>query len=1069
MKSSSSTVFHFVAPCHAKDAEVLAGKEFETVQRFIKSPDILYRHEQVQYKDIWEKTAHPEKPDVLHLVAHGTDGRLMTANTYLSELSVDAHLFAKDAKEHLGNRLQHIYLGVCDSAALGQALAREGFTVLCFEGKVNPEQGICFAENFYKFFAQAKNDFYAAYCKAKNTWKANGYHQAGVMPRFYCAESGGAYAWNKDQYQNLLRKLWQAKQPGLLSELFDELQLDTAELEPFDLPSLFRYLKDKKALFLLRDRAEAYFLEYPHAYTEAFKDFEEGLLKPCPVSPPPAQFQECAVIEASQLEYKRSLLKVMEPKKLTKKGIEQLAEKLILPLNLDINRIKSHLLGTVPSLKVGVVPDSIDAPAMLPQQFISWMLRQPNRYFILQGAAASGKTTFLADAVKAHFMHHTDKKVFIARFSSLDWLNAQLKEWKKDAVGNILILDALNEAFDDPDTILQLLAESNRPVRVFSKVILGFRDTFLKANQPLKKAIDTEDWTVLRMAPLEMADVQHYLRKCFPVSEQDKYAVALKQVKIPNATPPELREGVTPFVLYHVAFLTKEGRTGNSTALWDVMNQLANKMMPEGNTRHFFKKKVLEAYQQGGVLDRLIFTESDMEDIGQPSHLPFLSKKQDKNRTEYYTFAHSNFKDYILAQLLFEGRICEIDFDKERYPDAYQLYQDYCWRKIHPQGHSYEFDPVVASALPCFAFQVMHDKHEGELPLKYPSISQYFRAVFEDWDAEILAKLKQLAEQQATGQEVAKDLEALCRLERDISIKQSASSKQYLVWRPNPYGDEAPPDLKLEQVVDTDTYDFRHPLYRDVLAFLHRWEQGREAALAFIDQSPFGWLFRHERIWLEYGEYSDAFSLVYPVKDEDSSYSILFKAAGKDLLTDFDNDIFQALQTPAMLERYYPETTRLHIQVHTSALPAQILNVVPFPEQIEELSIGGDAALEGEWNLGAFKNLEVLDLSPMLDIGRLSISKCPPLLETIIHPGADLLPVAEPAAGAVERITQYLKDHWTAQAPDTPLPPEVVQVEGGAFEMGAGWFEALQAREREVYGKEIPDFFKPMYPPPVQG
>jgi hypothetical protein len=473
--------------------------------------------------------------------------------------------------------------------------------------------------------------------------------------------------------------------------------------------------------------------------------------------------------------------------------------------------------------------------------------------------------------VKEHFRHDNDQEVFIARFSSVEKLKAELETREKGAIGNILILDALDELYDGSQTIFNLLTQKDHPVRAFSKVLLGFRDTFLKANENLEDAIDREDWTLLHMAPLQFTDVEHYLRECFPINKmQEEYGDTRRFIKDGDTLPPKLREGVTPFLLYHIQFLLEEPPQDGSLTYWDVMNRLVDKIMEKGSPLdrrknsgykqkilEVFKDKVLQAYQQGEKGERIVFSQADLENLQIDERLmrnfSFLSKVED-GKSAYYTFSHSNFSDYFLALLLFEGRIRELDFDKTRYPDAYRLYQDFCWKGIEPRGtYRYDWEPLVASALPCFAFQVMVRKHGGQLPVQHPSISKYFRDAFKGWTSE--------------NWEVAKAL-AVCRVDGvGINSELKAIEQQ----RPSAA-------RELSKVLDFKTNTFLHPLYRDVFAFLYYQEQGREAALSFLDKSPFGWLFRHERNWLEFGEQAEAYSLVYPVKDNGSAYSILLKA-----------------------------------------------------------------------------------------------------------------------------------------------------------------------------------------------
>ncbi|MBK8880457.1 MAG: formylglycine-generating enzyme family protein [Haliscomenobacter sp.] len=547
------------------------------------------------------------------------------------------------------------------------------------------------------------------------------------------------------------------------------------------------------------------------------------------------------------------------------------------------------------------------------------------------------------------------------------------------------------------------------------------------------------------------------MRECFPVEKQEAYGAALRYVNAGDTHTPRLHEGVTPFLLHHIQFLLEEPHKDDTLTYWEVMNRLANKIMEKSSLLDgrnnpalqqklldFFMIKVLQAYQQGATGERMIFAQHDLENLPINERLlrnfSFLAKVED-GIMPYYTFSHSHFRDYFLARLLFEGRIREVDFDKGRYPDAYRLYQDCCWKRIGPKGaYRYDWDPVAASALPCFAFQVMMRKHGGELPLKRPSMSSYFRVVFKHWQPQTWQAAKDLAARQAEGHTIGAELEAI----RQRHLLEHTARE-------------------LDPVVDFTAKAFRHPIYRDVFAFLHYQEQGREAALAFLDQSPFGWLFRRERHWLEYGEQTDAYSLVYPVKDNDSAYGILQTALEIESFTDFDREVYAALQTPALLERYYAEATRLHLQIHAATLPALLLNDIPFPEQFAELSLGGGATLTGDWDLSAFENLEVLDLSGV-DVAQLRIAKCPPLLQTIIHPQADQIPIPEDCAQSIECLTRSMEAHWTRQAPDTPLPPEMVEVEGGTFEMGKGWFEAYQVFSIEYLGQEIPDMFRVRFP-----
>ncbi|MEZ5044079.1 MAG: SUMF1/EgtB/PvdO family nonheme iron enzyme [Saprospiraceae bacterium] len=1053
-----SLVIHFMAPHFISGSDVLADQEFEAVQKYIRQPDIFYIHKQVVYADLWEKTTDPLKPDLLHIVAHGDNGQLLTADAYLQSLKVDAHVLAKDLKSNLGSHIKYIYLGMCDSVALARELAEQGYTVLCFEGKVVPERGVFFAETFYKFFLQAKKDFYAAFTAAKNSWKANGYHEKGVVPRFYCAASAYTpqFVWDVRHYKAFLEKLRGGKQPQLVETLFEELKLDASILQPWNLPVVYRYLKDKQALFLFRDRAETYFLGNRHAYTPTFMDIEEGLLKAYIKPSQPNKTQKYTAIAETDLEYARQGL--IGKKTLTKKGLSKLAKELVLPLGLDFERTKAHLMRENPVLQVGVLSDDANSSAMSPEAFVVWMIKHKKKFFVIEGAAGTGKTTFLTDTVRAHFRHLTKQKVFIARFSHVDELRAQLEEWEKDAIENILVLDALDELYDDGNAIFGILTKKNNPVRAFSKVVLSFRDTFLNANQSLKKAIDEEDWTLLRMAPLQFTHVQNYLRECFPPKMQEEYGAALRYVKAGDTLPPVLQEGVTAFLLYHIQFLLEEPPKDGPLTYWDVMNQLVNKIMEKGSPLDgrknpvlkqkllaFFMDKVWQVYLTIGENKPFVFAlgQQDFEDLEMDERLlrnfSLLSKIENETGI-HYTFSHSHFKDYFLALLIFEGRIPEVGFDKGKFPDAYRLYQDYCWKQIAPGGtYRYDWHPVVASGLPCFAFQVMVHKHGGELPLKYPSVSKYFRAAFEDWHPQTWEQAKTLAAGLAEGQDIRVELE---NIQQHYLVEVTAN--------------------ELAQVVDFGTKAFRHPLYRDVFAFLYHQERGREEVLAFLDESDFGWLFRHEWNWLAYGEQTEVYSLVYEVKDNGSVYGILEKAIGVNDFTDFDQEIYAALQTPTMLERYYEKATSLHVQVHATTLAAHLLNGIPFPEQFVALSIGGKTALEGDWDLSTFENLKILNLSNV-DIRQLRIAKCPPLLETIIHPQADLLPIAD--TPEMERLTCYMAGHWTEQVPDTPLPPELVKVEGGApFEMGEGWFEATQAFMKEYYKKEIPESDRSQYP-----
>ncbi len=1054
-----SRVFQFIAPHFVKGNDVQAGKEFEAIQKYIYPPDILYRYEQVAYSDLWTKTTH-QRPHLLHIVAHGNDGQLLAADAYLQHLEVDAHFLAAEVKAHFGSHLQYVYLGVCDSVGLARSIAAQGYTVLCFEGKVEPEKGVFFAETFYKFFLQEKKDFYTAFTAAKNSWKANGYHDNGVVPRFYCAESTPPlqFIWNKDQYKALLEKVRSARKPRLLEELFDELRLDASRLEPFNLHEVYQYLKGSNALFPLRDRAETYFLHHKHLYTEAFMDIEEGLLKPYLELPSPAEIQKQSAIAATSLDYKRPLGWVVGKKRLTSEGLELLAKELVLPLGLDFNRVKAHLLGESLSLKVCILPDGKEGAPMNTKQFLPWLIGQKSRFFVLRGAAGSGKTTFLVDTVKQHFQRETPQKIFIARFSDVEKLKVQLGKWEKDAIGNILILDALDELYDGSQTIFDLLTQKDHPVRAFSKVVLGFRDTFLTANENLEEAIEREDWVLLHMAPLQFLDVERYLRESFPVNKMQKeYGDARRFIMDGDSLPPKLRDGVTPFVLYHIQFLLEAPPQDGPLTYWDVMNRLVEKILDKGSPQdrrnsqvykqkmlEVFKAKVLQAYQQGEKDGPLMFTQQDLENLSIDERLlrnfSFLSIVEGNPKGDY-TFSHSNFIDYFLALLLFEGHIRELDFDKSRYPDAYRLYQISCWKRIAPKGvYQYDWDPLVASTLPCFAFQVMVRKQGGQLPLRHPSISKYFRNVFKDWNPVTWNKAKKLAAQNSEGADISGGIKAF---------------KQRSRWG----GDSE----ELAQLIDFKHNNFRHPLYRDVFAFLYYQEQGRNPALDFLDKSPFGWLFRYEQNWLEYGEQAAAYSLVYPVKENAQAYNLLQRAIGVDTFTAFDQEVYAALQTPAILEQYYEHAKHLHIQVHPDNLPARLLERIPFPEQFEELSIGGNTALVGDWDLRAFENLEMLDLSGV-DIKRLRITGCPPLLNVIMHPAADQLQINGGDKVGLELLKDYLKHHWTQEVPDTPIPPDLVEVEGGAFEMGKGWFEAFNAFLKDERGQELPDEYQVQYP-----
>lgn len=1044
---------HFMAPHSAEGSDVMARQESEAVQEYFRSPDILYRYEHVAYADLWEKAAKPSLPDVLHIVAHGADGQLLAANTYLEQLAVSAHQLAIDVKNHLGSHLRYIYLGVCDSAALARALAVQGYTVLCFEGKVAPERGIFFAKTFYKFFVQEKKDFYTAYTAAKNSWKANGYHTEGVVPRFYCAESDdfSSFIWHEGRYKQFLEKLNANKVAGLLARLFDELGLDANQLEPWNLPAVYRYLKSQKMLFSLRDQAEVFFLDQSHAYTDAYKDIETGLIEPSLKASRVDDIQKYTAIEAQPSEYARRLL--VGPLMLADEGLKRIARELALPLGLDYERTKDHLLRKTPVLQTNILLHDTNETAMSPESFMAWMIRNKKRFFVISGAAGAGKTTFLIDAVRAHFQKNTAQKVFIARFNHAEVLRAQLKAWEKDALGNILILDALDELYDDADTILGLLEDKHSEIRAFSKVVLGFRDTFLKANKPLRKAIDAEDWTLLKVAPLEYPGAKAYLRACFPVhNAQEQYAAALRFVKEEDTMPPALRYGVTPFLLYHIQYLLDNKPVEEAPATyWDVMRRLADKMMekmavidgyPNDALKRglvaFFKDRVMDAYNAPQDKYPPFWLMPD-ELEGQPvperilRNFSLLSRIEQKTGI-FYTFSHAHFKDYFLALLLAEGRIREIDFDKAAYPDAYRLYQDYCWKCIAPDSRPrYDWHPVVAHALPCFAFQVMAYKYGGQLPTKYPSISKYFRAAFKSWAPGTWQKARALAARETAGEDNKAHLD---HIRRNALVE--------------------PAFEELSSVINWDTHTFVHPLCRDAFAFFYHQEQGGAAALDFLDKSAFSWLFRYERNWLEYGEQAEAFSLVYIVKDDDSTYTILKSALGIDAFTDFDQEVYAALQTPAMLERYYGDATQVRAQVHAATLPAHLLNSIPFPAQLIELSIGGDTALTGEWDMRAFANLEVLDLGSAAT-DQLHITHRPPSLEVIIHPRADQIPVADGGAAGPERLTSNMGGHWLEQVPASPLPPDLAPVEGGTFEMGAGWFEAAQAFSREYYKSEIPD------------
>lgn len=1057
-----SRILHLVAPQCEGSKDLLANAEFQAIQKHVQSPDLQRQYQDIAYADFWKK-ANGEKPYLLHIVTHGSNGQLLTADAFLKELSIDAHSFANDVKNHLGSQLQYIYLGVCDSVALAKALAAEGYTVIAFEGKVDPANGVSFADDFYKFFLRENMDFYEAYTAAKNSWKAIDHHKEGVLPRFYCAATGKdlQFIWDAAAYKSLLYKLHQKK---LLGTLFNELGLDTHILKPLNLPDVYRYLMEEKQLFSMRDCIEAHFLKNRHRHTEAFMDFEEGLLKRYVALAPPNETEKYVAISAESLIYRKRLLFGKET--LTEEGRSELAKQLSWTLGLDFEPTQAHLLHKTPVLRVQVSPDQERGKRMNPTEFMPWLTEHKKKFFVLQGATGAGKTTFFTDVVAAHFDHRTSQKVFIARFHGKDRLEAQLTAWEKEALGNILILDGLDELHDDGMAILDLLTAKNHPVRAFSKVLLGIRDTFLKANQRLQDAINREDWTILRMAPLQFTAVEDYLRKCFPLNEQERYGAARHRVKRGNSIPPELHEWVTPFELYHIQFLLEEPTTDGLLSDWDIMDWRVQKILEKGSPLDgrknpiykqeiltFFTDRVLAAYKEWeknhnkSLGERLRFTQQDLEDLHINERIlrnfSFLSRIEN-GITAYFTFSHGHFYDYFLARLLFDGKLSEVEFDKSQYPDAYRLYQDYCWKRINPneKNYNYGWHPVLASALPSFALQVMVRKHGGELPIKHPSVTKYFREVFKNWNPETWNTAMQLAVTQTDGYDISGHLDAI----RQQSLIQ-------------------PVVTELKQVVNFTTHDFQHPLYRDVFAFLHYQQQGKAAAGDFLDKSPFGWLFRHERNWLEYGEQTDAFSLVYPVKDNGSAYGILQKAIEVDAFTDFDQEVYAALHTPAMLQRYYEAAIRLHVQVHAGTLPARLLESIPFPEQVEELSIGGDAALVGDWNLSNFGNLEILDLT-ILDIQQLHITQCPPMLDTIIHPQADLLPINEgDRTESIRRITIFPgEEHWMQQVPLTPIAPEMVKVEGGTFGMGKGWFEAVQAWSKEYKKKELSDEDSPSFP-----
>jgi formylglycine-generating enzyme required for sulfatase activity len=353
-------------------------------------------------------------------------------------------------------------------------------------------------------------------------------------------------------------------------------------------------------------------------------------------------------------------------------------------------------------------------------------LRGKQKFYLLLGESGTGKTT----ALQFLFARMTTQKsrYKVIYYSCADDLTPVFSLPDKIKKRTILLLDSFDEAPDAFRNYGEFFTEIEENTHQFAKVLIACRKQFFASSEDIRKKTNNRgkiyDYQHIFLSLIEETEIQKYVARIYePGAPDNRYGKALEIIRKSGNLM------VRPMILQFIDAILRvfEGRMSDTITSYDVYKVIVNewlgreeKVLKEtaGARRNMLKltnEIALSAYQSylyGSEKPhhlsvsrlRQLFGVDDAEEL-------ILRDRSLLKRTadHRYSLVHRTFKEYFLANLIYDGIISEQSLDKAYFADTWQFYKEMCNTLMASVVEMPEPEPLlaykehIAETIPCFA------------------------------------------------------------------------------------------------------------------------------------------------------------------------------------------------------------------------------------------------------------------------------------------------------------------------------------------------------------------------------
>ncbi len=682
-------------------------------------------------------------PLVLHAATHGTPfSEIKFANN-----EVEKRVFTDFLRQYKQRGLQYVVLSVCHSRSLAREIAKEvGLTVVGFEDAITNDGAVDWANWFYGALALDRN-FYEAYISAKSSWKASNrrgepflyfgdalaWSQSEWKDRLQelkanahlpdiLTELGFASATpsSHSEYINYLYRDLQLKDfalfdlrdvtlrkyhkfyPYFENELarpfvsgnrneklspvgFEEVRKVFKGYRRLIYPFLSKYAKYEKAFHLLGSDTDvpeviSTFRQFiPLFYMYRHETRDERFAK--------------EFIAVSDYEKRCDMLNKFVG---SDAYSEEFLDKISRAKQVQGNKVLvvNDLLMYCQSIRKRTPIYSFQ------DDFVKEMQEGKSKYYLLLGDAGTGKSTILRWIFARLAVRKKAGKVLLANCASD--LFAVYTLPKEDKENTLLLLDAFDEAPAAIANADKLFREIENGTKDFRKVLIASREQFFPGALRQRTAMDggkNFDYKHLFLCYLDEKEFKNKLSQLYK-----KDSTKLKKAHEIFAANRQLM--VRPLIFAFLKEIIDEAMEKGITHLtsyeiYEIMVdkwlQREDKVLEPEKVNALFKAMMAlayEAYQRTTTSgNKYWLTTSEIEKVIKKEEKTLeslvvvrrsLLKRVIKGGGRIrFAFTHKTFKEFFLAELVFQGHISEKDLDKNAFEFTWKFYKELCCVSYH--------------------------------------------------------------------------------------------------------------------------------------------------------------------------------------------------------------------------------------------------------------------------------------------------------------------------------------------------------------------------------------------------